>query len=131
MYKVFLIEDSAQLREVLAQYIESSGAMSVVGSADNPDDAIRALERDDIDAVVVDLQLRDGTSGLPVLAHLERTGNPRGILRVVLTNRSTDVYRRGVGKLGVDHFFDKSMEFDRAIDVLADDARRRGAVEPA
>lgn len=125
MYKVLLIEDSAELREVLAQYIESDGAMTVAGSADNPEDAIRALDDDDIDAVVIDLQLRDGTSGLPVLAHLERTGNPRGILRVVLTNSSTDVFRRGVRKLGAEHFFDKSMEFDQAIDVLAGDARRR------
>lgn len=131
MYKVYLIEDSAQLREVLAQYIESTAGMTVVGSADNPDDAIRALDREDVDAVVVDLQLRDGTSGLPVLAHLDRSGNPKGILRVVLTNRSSEVYRRGVGKLGAEHFFDKSMEFDRAIEVLTDDARRRGAVEPA
>lgn len=131
MYKVFLIEDSLQLREVLTQYIESDGAMTVVGSADNPDDAIAALEREEIDAIVLDLQLRDGTSGLPVLAHLNRSGNPKGILCLVLTNRSSEVYRRGVGKLGVAHFYDKSMEFDKAIDMLADDARRRSAMRPA
>lgn len=128
MYKVLLIEDSAELREVLAQYIEADGAMTVAGSTDNPHDAIRLLEGDAIDAVIVDLQLRDGTSGLPVLAHLERTGNPRGVLRVVLTNSSTDVFRRGVRKLGAEHFFDKSMEFDQAIAVLADDAKRREAL---
>lgn len=130
MYKVLLIEDSEQLREVLTQYIESSGIMAVVGHADNPVDAIRMLETQEVHAVIVDLHIKDG-SGLQVLSHLERTGNPGRVLRVVLTNWSGAVFRRGVGKLGAEYFFDKSMEFDQAIDVLVDDAHKRMSSQAA
>jgi len=121
--QIFLIEDSAEIREALTQTLESSGQMSVVGFADNATEAIRALDRDPIDAVVIDLHLREG-SGLEVLAHLARSNNPKNILRVVLTNHTAQMFRRASEKLGADHFLDKSMEFERAVELLAEHASR-------
>lgn len=121
---VLLIEDSAEIRETLTQNIEASGTMAVVAFADNSTDAIRIIDSGDIDAAVIDLYLKAG-SGLLVLAHLARTGNPGRILRLVLTNRATPVFRRSCERLGIDHFLDKSLEFDRAIDLLEEFAARR------
>jgi DNA-binding NarL/FixJ family response regulator len=118
--QIFLVEDSAEIREALTQTLESAGQMSVVGYADNANDAIRALENQAIDAAVIDLHLREG-SGLEVLAHLARA-NPKNILRVVLTNHTAPMFRRASEKLGADHFLDKSMEFERAVEVLAQHA---------
>lgn len=118
--QIFLVEDSAEIREALTQTLESAGQMQVVGYADNANDAIRALEQKSIDAAVIDLHLREG-SGLEVLAHLARA-NPKNILRVVLTNHTAPMFRRASEKLGADHFLDKSMEFERAVEVLAERA---------
>lgn len=119
--QIFLIEDSAEIREALTQTLESGGQMSVVGYADNAADAIRALDDKVIDAAVIDLHLREG-SGLEVLAHLARGNNPKHILRVVLTNHTAPMFRRASEKLGADHFLDKSMEFERAVELLAEHA---------
>jgi DNA-binding NarL/FixJ family response regulator len=119
--QIFLIEDSAEIREALTQTLESAGQMNVVGYADNAADAIRALDSESIDAAVIDLHLREG-SGLEVLAHLARSNNPRNILRVVLTNHTAPMFRRASEKLGADHFLDKSMEFERAVELLAERA---------
>jgi DNA-binding NarL/FixJ family response regulator len=116
--QIFLIEDSAEIREALTQTLESSGNMVVSGYADTAADAIAALDREPVDAVVVDLHLREG-SGLQVLAHLAEAGNPRHILRVVLTNHNAPMFRRATEKLGAEYFLDKSMEFERAVEILA------------
>lgn len=123
--KILLIEDSAEIREALTQSVEASGAMAIVGVADNAADAIEIIDGKAIDAAIIDLHLREG-SGLLVLAHLAKTGNPGHILRIVLTNHTTPAFRRTCERLGVDHFLDKSLEFDRAIELLEQYAGQRG-----
>ncbi len=114
---VLLIEDSAEIRDALIQSIEGSGALTVCGAVDNPEDAIAMLEQGTIEAAVIDLHLRAG-SGLQVLAHLKQAGNPRNIFRVVLSNYTTPAFKRICTDLGADYVLDKSLEFDYAIDVL-------------
>lgn len=120
--QIFLVEDSAEIREALTQTLESSGTMVVAGYADNAAEAIQALDKVQVDAAVIDLHLREG-SGLEVLAHLAHA-NPNNILRVVLTNHTAPMFRRATEKLGADHFLDKSLEFERAVELLADYAKR-------
>ena len=128
---VLLIEDSAEIRETLTQSIEASGNMAVTGFADNSAEAIRIIEQGGVGAAVIDLHLKEG-SGLLVLAHLSRTGNPGQILRMVLTNHASPIFRRSCERFGIDHFLDKSLEFDRAIELLEEyAARRRESPDPA
>jgi hypothetical protein len=55
-----------------------------------------------------------------VLAHLAQNGNPKQILRIVLTNHTAPMFKRACEKLGAEHFLDKSLEFERAVDILAE-----------
>jgi DNA-binding NarL/FixJ family response regulator len=123
--KILLIEDSAEIREALTQSVEASGSMAIVGVADNAADAIRLIDSTPVDAAIIDLHLREG-SGLLVLSHLAKTGNPGHVLRIVLTNHTTAPFRRSCERLGADHFLDKSLEFDRAIELLELYAGARG-----
>lgn len=123
--KILLIEDSAEIREALTQSVEASGSMVVVGVADNAADAIRIIDSTAIDAVIIDLHLREG-SGFLVLAHLARKEDSARVLRIVLTNHTTAPFRRSCERLGVDHFLDKSLEFDHAIELLEQYAGARG-----
>jgi DNA-binding NarL/FixJ family response regulator len=117
LLKVFLVEDSAEIRAAIEHNLKSMGGIELVGYADNAPSAIHALQTLEIDALVVDLNLREG-SGLHVLSHLQQQGNPKSILRIVLTNHATPAFKKACEGLSVDHFFDKSLEFDRAIEVL-------------
>jgi DNA-binding NarL/FixJ family response regulator len=114
---LLLIEDSTEIREALIQNIEASGVVKVSGVVDNSNDAIRLIDHGGIDAAIIDLQLKQG-SGFLVLSHLAQSGNPNHILRIVLTNHTQPTFRHSCASLGADHFLDKSLEFDRAIELL-------------
>jgi CheY-like chemotaxis protein len=65
--------------------------------------------------VVLDLQM-PVMGGLSALQELRADGpRPRVI---VLTNHAGDAYRQACLAAGADHFFDKSTEMDRVLDVL-------------
>jgi len=67
--RVFLVEDSAAIRESLSQGISSPGRIEVVGYAETEDAARRSLSRLNCDIVVLDIELKQG-NGLNVLAWL-------------------------------------------------------------
>lgn len=124
--KVLLIEDSAVIRESLSEALGSTGMLQVAGVAETADDAVRTLQEDQFDAVIVDIQLRRG-SGMDVLSYLHDAGLLPQLMAVVLTNYALATYRKRCLQLGVQYFFDKSLEFDRVIEVLDDFASSRQA----
>jgi DNA-binding NarL/FixJ family response regulator len=129
-YRVFLVEDSSAIRETLANSLESAGLVKIVGFAETADDAWRAVQRQQADAVIIDLHLRSGT-GFDLLNKLKATPALSRIVKVVLTNFATPAFRQRCVNLGADYFFDKSLEFDRAIDVLDDLARHASGPSPS
>jgi len=122
--RVLLIEDSPLIRRSLVEAIDASGQLRVTAYADSPDDAIALLSSEAFDAVIVDLQLKRG-SGVEVLAYLQKAGIVESAFAAVLTNHALPAYRERCRQYGVQHFFDKSLEFDRVIDALHNYARRR------
>ena len=124
--KVLLIEDSAVIRESLAEALGSTGMLQVTGVAETADDAVRTLKEDSFDAVIVDIQLRRG-SGMDVLSYLHQAGLLSQLMAIVLTNYALATYRKRCQQLGVQYFFDKSLEFDRVIEVLDEFATSRQA----
>ena len=69
--KVFLVEDSTLIRERLTESLSSSGRVEIVGHADDQSSAIAALHEAPCDAVVLDLDLKQG-NGLEVLKSLRK-----------------------------------------------------------
>ena len=115
--RVFLVEDSAVIRQSLTETIASLDHVEVVGHAEGETEAIAALEALDCDAVVLDLQLREG-HGFNVLKALRgRSVRPRVIV-LVLSNYATPQYRTRSMDIGADYFFDKAREYDRLCEVL-------------
>src|SRR6201996_8507043 len=123
---VLLIEDSPLIRRSLVEAIDASGLLRVAAYADSADEAIALLSDEAFDAVIVDLQLKQG-SGVPVLAYLQREGLIDSVFAAVLPNPARPAYRERCEQSGLRHFYDKSFEFDRVIDALHDYAYARGA----
>jgi DNA-binding NarL/FixJ family response regulator len=112
--RVFLVEDSAVIRENLVATLEEMAAVQVVGWADDEAGARQWLEQPGApcDLVVVDIFLRRG-SGLVLLEWLAAKQHP--VERVVLSNyASTDLRKRCLA-LGADAVFDKPDEVDALI----------------
>lgn len=122
--RVFLVEDSAVIRERLTETISALDHVEVIGHAETEAGAIEALQRLPIDAVVLDLQLKQG-HGFNVLKSLRAHPDRPRVTVLVLTNFASSQYRGRSMDFGADYFFDKSREYDRLCDVLVELASRR------
>jgi len=116
MQSVFLVEDSASIRERLVRLLESVPGAQVVGQAGEADEAIAAILAARPDVVLLDVQLEQ-SSGFDVLRAVHSL-EPR-IAFYMLSNFATEPYRRHAERLGARGFFDKSTDFDRLRDLVA------------
>jgi CheY-like chemotaxis protein len=103
--RVFLVEDAPLLRERLVALIASVGA-STVGHAEGAREAIEGILASALDAVVLDLHLKEG-NGFDVLRAVRKAAP--AIVFFVLTNHPHEGYRAGQLPRG----FDKSSEFEK------------------
>jgi DNA-binding NarL/FixJ family response regulator len=120
--KVFLVEDSPMLRERVEAILASIPGAESAGQAAGAEEAIAAIERARPDAVVLDIQLEQG-SGFDVLRALRKSLPATRVY--VLTNFADDAYRRKAEILGARGFFDKSTEFERLREALVGIAQGR------
>ena len=81
---VVVVEDDSFMRSLLAEFLEKAGFL--VSTASSAADARRQINAVDPDAVVIDIDLGPGQSGLDVAAALNTEANEVGI--VFLTNYS-------------------------------------------
>ena len=114
--EIFLVEDSAMVRDRLHQMLSRLPGAQVTGHATRPQAAIRDILNAKPDVVVLDLKL-DGGSGFEVLREVHE--REPGIDFYMLSNFASEPYRRYATRLGALDFFDKSSEFERVRDVLA------------
>ena len=109
--RVFLVEDSAHVRDLLLDFLHVPGEVEIVGYADNEAESVAALIANPVDAVIVDLKLREG-SGMGVIESLRGANlNPRPEI-IVFTNHPFPEIRKRAMTLRADYFFDKSADYD-------------------
>jgi DNA-binding NarL/FixJ family response regulator len=121
VFRVLLVEDSRLLAERLRESLEALEGVEVVASVTDELAAVEALAQRAVDAVVLDLQLRQGTGfGL-----LERLGRDRPTV-IVFTNYELPEYQRRARALGVEHFLSKSRDYER-LPQLIQELEKRGA----
>lgn len=126
---IYIVEDSAPVRERLIETVREIPDTRVVGQAAEVPAALEGVLNSRPRVLIVDIQLRGG-SGIRLLKQLRATGVPRPELVIVVTNYPTDDYRQVSHDCGADHFFDKASEFDKVRDVLMSH-RGRGDLLPA
>ncbi len=114
--KVFIVEDSPPIRDHLVEMLHELPGVCVVGFAESPAEAIAGIQRTSPDCVVLDYQLIGGTA-VDVLRGLHPLSPATTYL--VLTNHPSPQYRRVCLEAGASRFFDKSLEFGKVRDVVA------------
>ncbi len=120
--RVFLVEDSASLRERLGDYLSEPGMVEMVGFAATEADAVRQLLAQPVDVAIVDLNLREGT-GIGVIESIRAVNAKAPPTIVVLTNYALPEFEAACRERGADHFFDKSTQFS-AVKSLLQSIRR-------
>ena len=113
--RVLLVEDSELLIQRISELVADLPNVVLTATAGSESDALAALQRNEIDAVILDLQLHVG-SGFGVLRALNRQPSRPSV--IVFTNFAIGAYRDTALALGAEHFLDKSREYDRLPAVL-------------
>jgi len=120
--RVFVVDESTLVRERLTQHIGPDGAACIVGEAEDVQMALQGIADTDAEAVVLDLRLID-SNGMDLLHALRGRTDP--IVTIVLTNYASPVFREASVTAGADYFFDKTTEFDLAMETIARLAREK------
>ncbi len=116
--RVVIVEDSPIIRARLAESLSEIPNLTIVDQVENEVAAVEVLRDKAWDAVVLDLQLKQGT-GLGVLKALAQGVRPQHAKVIVFTNYAFPQYRDRSLALGADYFFDKAREFHRVREVLS------------
>lgn len=123
--KVFLIEDSLLLQELLGGILGELDGVEFCGCAAGEAEALSRLAETPVDLVIIDIELKQG-SGIGVLDALQTDSDRYGApCKVVLTNYAHAIMRQRCGRFGMDAFFDKSMQINQLIDYVSEAAARK------
>lgn len=115
MKKVYLVDDSEEVRKRLVALMSDLSRIRVVGEAGDAETAMREIERLQPDVVILDIRL-PGRSGLSMLSEIKQLWS--NISVILMTNYDYPQYRQEGMVGGADFFFNKTREFERIVDVL-------------
>jgi two-component system chemotaxis response regulator CheB len=95
-YRVMVVDDSAVIRGLLTRALEKDPTIKVAASVGNGEAAIKALERHDIDVVILDIEMpvMDGLTALPKL--LAAKPGIQIIMASTLTRKNAEVSLRAL-----------------------------------
>ena len=116
MQDIYLVEDSGIVQQRLHAMLAGIPGTQIVGHARGAREAIADILAKHPDVVLCDLNLKDGT-GFEVLRALQAKAPE--IECYMLSNFSTQPYRRLAAELGARDFFDKSSQFECVRDLVA------------
>lgn len=95
-YRVMVVDDSAVIRGLLTRALEKDPVIKVSASVGNGEAALKALERHDIDVIILDIEMpvMDGLTALPKL--LAAKPGVQVIMASTLTRKNAEVSLRAL-----------------------------------
>jgi len=124
--KVFIADDSALVRERLAELISEIEGMEVVGQAGDAPEALEAIQHLRPDVVILDIRM-PGHNGIHVLEAIKKS--PAAPVVIMLTAFPYPQYRKKCLEVGAEYFFDKATEFEHVAQVVKQLAGRSRCLE--
>jgi len=112
--RIFIVDDSMPIVVRLTNIISGDENLKVVGIANNATKAIEYISKSKPDVVILDIQMPDG-NGIDILKQIKKE-KPATVV-IILTNYPEPDYKKICAKEGADYFLDKSIEFERVIEI--------------
>jgi len=125
--RVFVADDSKILRERMISMLTETPGITCVGEAGDGEEACYEIALSKPDAVILDIQMPK-ENGISVLRRIKKD-RPSTIV-IIFTNYPYEQYRNRCMDLGADFFFDKSVEPEKPVEVLARMAKGSCAASP-
>ena len=115
--KVFVVEDSAAVRERLIEMVRDLEDVEVVGEADTFGRAVTGIRDTMPDVAILDIKLaNDGGSGIDVLNALRK--ELPALRAIVMSNYVTPQHVKASADAGAEYFLDKTSDFERIPEIL-------------
>lgn len=101
--RVMVVDDSAVVRGLVTRMLEEDPHVTVVASVSNGQMAVHALERQDIEVVILDIEMpvMDGLTALPLLLKVDP--QLQVIMASTLTMRNADISLRALERGAADY----------------------------
>lgn len=115
--KVAIVDDSSEIQRAFAALLEPLPGVELVGCAETLPGALRLIDEQRPDVLVLDVELHGTDRGYDVLRHVTRH-HPQ-IRVVALSNFGWHAMREAFLRAGACAYFDKSIEFVQARDWIA------------
>jgi DNA-binding NarL/FixJ family response regulator len=103
--RIFIADDSAQLRSRLIAILRDLSEVEIVGEAEDCPEAIFAIRALKPDVVVLDIRMPHG-NGLEVVSTLRQ--DKHFPIVMMLSNHSSTPYQTQAARAGAHYFFDKA-----------------------
>ena len=113
--RIFIADDSSAILNRLVKMVSQIHYTKVIGLASNGEDAITSILKLKPDLVILDLRMPKG-NGFDVIRNIKK--NNLSMTELVLTSFATSQHRELCKQLGVEYFFDKTTEFEQAIEII-------------
>lgn len=122
--KVLVVDDSAFMRKVIADIVNSDPFLEVVGKAHNGDEAISKITELDPDVVTMDVEM-PGTDGLSALARIMGSSPVPIIMLSSLTQNGAEQTLKALQLGAVDFIAKPSGQISLDIDKISQDIIRK------
>lgn len=118
MKYVLLVEDSRLLQERVLESLSDFSDGLVTHIAPTAHDAIALVNQHRFDLIIADIELAQG-NGFEVIEHTQTKAQvAQKPLIIILSNHVNRHYRQLADRLEIDYFFDKSMQYEDAMQVV-------------
>ena len=105
-----IVDDSELMREKITKLLEGSVRIKRVLTSGSYEEAIRLINSQQPDIVLLDINLPFFKNGIDILRYTKQ--HFPAIKIIMFTNQASEYHRELCLKLGASHFIDKSNDFD-------------------
>ena len=120
--RVFIVDDSPYLRDMLCELLSDPGTIDIVGTGESALTAVEDVKLLNADVVIIDLQLKGG-SGFDVVKGIRLLPRAKDIITIIFTNHASPALHAHALTLGADYFLDKSNDHDKVVAILQEKVR--------
>ncbi len=113
--KILIIDDAELIRNRLIRFLSRFGAIEQVLEAKDVAEGISKYEKYHPEIVLLDIRMPGG-SGFDILKYIKSTDSESRVL--IITNYSSEQYRKESMEVGSDYFFDKARDIKEIENTL-------------
>lgn len=107
-FTVLIVDDNIFFIGRVLGLLEEACHLKKIAVAHDYNEAIAALENENPDIVLLDINL-PGKNGIEILREIRRRN--KNYLIIMISNHDNEYYREQCKRLGAEHFLDKSNDF--------------------